>query len=266
MTFLRKVLDFYLQGSLHVALSVFSLVKITQFFLHIQSSFELETFVFFASVTGYNFVKYADVNLRKSIRGNGIRLLTLITGLASVFFFLKLQAVVKMGFVFFGILTALYALPIIPKKVNLRNWAGIKIYWVSACWSGVTVLLPVLNAGISFTKDVWLLVIQRFILVFVLLLIFEIIDLRHDKSSLKTIPQQIGIRKTKMLGILLLLLFCGLEVFSSQFQFSPLLLKLLIIIVIAIFLAFANEKRSKYYTSFWVESIPVLWWLLLFLV
>jgi hypothetical protein len=32
---------------------------------------------------------------------------------------------------------------------------------------------------------------------------------------------------------------------------------------IAVALAFANEKRSKYYTSFWVESIPVVWWLLL---
>jgi hypothetical protein len=28
-------------------------------------------------------------------------------------------------------------------------------------------------------------------------------------------------------------------------------------------LAFANEKRTKYYTSFWVESVPILWWILL---
>jgi hypothetical protein len=27
-------------------------------------------------------------------------------------------------------------------------------------------------------------------------------------------------------------------------------------------LAFANQKRHKYYTSFWAESIPIFWWLM----
>ena len=30
-------------------------------------------------------------------------------------------------------------------------------------------------------------------------------------------------------------------------------------------LSFANKKKTIYYTSFWVESIPILWWLLVFL-
>jgi len=35
-------------------------------------------------------------------------------------------------------------------------------------------------------------------------------------------------------------------------------------IVTTLFLAFANEKRTKYYTSFWVESIPIFWWVCIF--
>jgi hypothetical protein len=44
-------------------------------------------------------------------------------------------------------------------------------------------------------------------------------------------------------------------IFEIAIEFS-------IAFVIALFLAFANEQRSRYYTSFWVESIPIVWWLL----
>jgi len=60
-----------------------------------------------------------------------------------------------------------------------------------------------------------------------------------------------------------LLVFCGLEIFNINVDFSSSVLQLILIFVIAIFLTFANEKRSKYYTSFWVESVPILWWFLL---
>ena len=114
---------------------------------------------------------------------------------------------------------------------------------------------------------------QRFALIFVLILIFEIIDLSNDDPHLKTVPQQMGVKRTKILGYILLIIFCVLELFNSNvngnlnFQFfsQQLLLIFAIAILVALFLAFANEKRSKYYTSFWVESIPIVWWLLLLL-
>jgi hypothetical protein len=125
--------------------------------------------------------------------------------------------------------------------------------------------LPVLNANVSITSDFYLKCIQRFILIFVLILIFEIIDLAKDDPHLKTVPQQIGVKRTKHLGFFLLALFFGLNFFSFvvdvDFEYSS----LIITIVAAFFLAFANEKRSKYYTSFWAESVPILWWLMLVL-
>jgi hypothetical protein len=84
---------------------------------------------------------------------------------------------------------------------------------------------------------------------------------------LKTVPQQFGVKNTKLLGFVLLICFCGLSFFNTNtnfnFQFLELLLLLnfAIAIIIALFLFFANENRSKYYTSFWVESVPILWWL-----
>jgi hypothetical protein len=96
-------------------------------------------------------------------------------------------------------------------------------------------------------------------------LVFEIIDLANDDPHLKTVPQQIGVRRTKLLGLLLLLPFYFLEFLKSNFDKNQLVVNLLLVIMISLFLIFANDKRSKYYTSFWVETIPIVWWMLLIL-
>jgi len=186
-----------------------------------------------------------------------------------IFYFFKLQFTTKIVAALFLILTILYTLPFFPNTKNARNWAGLKIYIVAICWVGVTVILPILNSGISFQNSLYIIALQRFLLIFSLILIFEIIDLKTDDPHLKTVPQQIGIKNTKVLGFVLLIIFCGLGFFNinsngnGNFQLLELLLNFVIAFVIAIFLYFANENCSKYYTSFWVESIPILWWLLI---
>ena len=136
-------------------------------------------------------------------------------------------------------------------------------------------MLPILNSEISFQDSFYIIALQRFFLIFPLILIFEIIDLKMDDPHLKTVPQQIGVKNTKILGFVLLIVFIGIGFFNGNgningngngnIQFIELLLNFVIAIVIAIFLYFSNENRSKYYTSFWVESIPIFWWILLVL-
>jgi hypothetical protein len=88
--------------------------------------------------------------------------------------------------------------------------------------------------------------------------VFEIIDIQFDTLNLKTLPQRIGVQKTKQLGYFLLSLFLGIDI---MIQSQWILLNFLFIVIIAIFLFFSHEKKSKYYTIFWVESIPIFWWL-----
>lgn len=271
MKILKKAFDFYIEGSIHVALSVYSLVQMTNFMFHIPEDKPLANFAFFGAIVGYNFVKYeALIRGQKTQMQNKLKaivILSFLSLLAVGFYFFQLQRITQIVSVGFFILTLLYALPFFPNRKNARNWAGVKIYIVALCWVGVTVVLPVLNAEISITSSFYLKCIQRFILVFVLILIFEIIDLAKDDPHLQTVPQQIGVKQTKKLGYVLLMFFCVLELFNSNgnFQFLPLIFEIVIAIVIVLFLAFANEKRSKYYTSFWAESVPILWWLLLIL-
>jgi hypothetical protein len=84
-----------------------------------------------------------------------------------------------------------------PNRRNARNWAGVKIYIVALCWVGVTLVLPVVNAHISLGLDFYLKCAQRFI--FCVDSNFEILDLANDDPHLHTVPQQIGVSKTKLL-------------------------------------------------------------------
>jgi len=269
MKIFRKTVDFYLDGSIHVGLSCFCLVRISQCHFNISKDFVMAYFAFFGTIVGYNFVKFVALFSEKQtkiqLKLKGILVLSILSFLAVGFYFFQLQKSTQIIAIVFLIFTLLYALPFFPNRKNARNWAGVKIYIVSLCWVGVTIVLPVLNADILVSTDFYLQCFQRFILIFVLILIFEIIDLAKDDPHLQTVPQQIGVRNTKILGFCLLIIFCSLELFRNTTEILSLILEFIIATVIVLFLAFANENRSKYYTSFWVESIPILWCILLLL-
>jgi hypothetical protein len=239
--------------------------------LNITTDNSVAWFAFFGTIVGYNFVKFdalarANKNKMRS-RLKAIAIFSFVSLFMVIYFFSKLHYMTKIVASLFLVLTILYTLPFFPNTKNARNWAGLKIYIVAICWVGVTVVLPILNSGISFQNYFYIIALQRFFLIFPLILIFEIIDLKTDDPHLKTVPQQIGVKNTKELGFVLLIIFCGLGLFNGNingnFQVLDLLLNFVIAIVIAIFLYFSNENCSKYYTWFWVESVPIFWWLLM---
>lgn len=266
MRLLKAIFDFYLHGSIHVALAVYALVRMTFHFFHIDYDEPMALFAFFGTIVGYNFVKYDELVRAKKLKitneRKAIVVLSLVSFIAATYYFFQLETITKLvGIGFLG-LTMLYTLPFFPKIGNARNWAGVKIYIVAFCWAGVTLFLPIVNAHLPLSHDVWLKFCQRFLLVIILILIFEIIDLKHDDISLQTVPQKLGIEKTKLVNIFLLVLFYCLEFLKSDFQVVQLWINLILILLIALFTVFAHPKRSSYYTSFWVESVPVFWWLL----
>jgi len=266
---IQRLFDFYLKSSIHVALSVYALVRMTQYMFVISYDENIAYFAFFGTIVGYNFVKYdALARAKKSMMRNELKmiaLLSFISFMAVGYYFFQLERITQVIAVFVLLLTLLYTLPFFPNRKNARNWAGVKIYIVALCWVGVTLMLPLVNAHHDLDSDFFIKCIQRFILVFNLILVFEIIDLNTDDPHLKTVPQQIGVKRTKYLGLLLLIPFYFLEFLKNNFVEKQLLVNLILVVMLAAFLLFSNENRSKYYSSFWVESIPILWWLMVVL-
>jgi len=273
MRVLKAIFDFYINASIHVALAVYALGWITLESFNILYDENVLYFMFYATITGYNFVKYFGVAKwhHRSLANwlKVIQIFSLICFILFCYYALKLQTKVLLFIAVFGAITFFYAIPFLPKrffidaKQNLRSISGLKIYVIALVWSGVTVFLPLFNNNVEWNTDVWITILQRFVFVIVLMFPFEIRDLRYDSLKLATIPQKIGVKRTKVIGILLMLVFFLLEYFKDEINAGNILIHLLVFLITVLFLVFTNEKRSKYYSSFWVESIPVFWLLLI---
>jgi hypothetical protein len=148
------------------------------------------------------------------------------------------------------------------EKQNLRSVGGIKIYVIALVWTGVTVFIPLINNGVNIYEEVYITALQRFVFVIVLTFPFEIRDLRFDSLKLATIPQKIGKRWTKIIGVMLLVIFYALEFFKTEVFLKGHLVLLIISLITFFMLIKAMVNQGKYYSGFWVEGIPILWLLL----
>ena len=269
MTILKRFLNFYVNTSLHVALSACALTWMTLIQFGINYDKNSVFFVFFASVTGYNFVKYFGIAKfhHRSLAGwlKTIQVFSLLAFLALCYFAFKLETDTLVLIAILGAITFLYAIPLLPKKYfideqkNLRQISGLKIYIIALVWALATVILPLINNKVTLDYDVGIIGVQRFVFVIVLMLPFEIRDLNYDSLKLATIPQKIGIKKTKGIGVLLLVVFVLLEFFKDNLASGTIITTVVIAVVTFLVLMFSHKKQSKYYSAFWVESLPILW-------
>ncbi|RMA57127.1 UbiA prenyltransferase family protein [Ulvibacter antarcticus] len=262
MKYLNWLFSFYINASIHVTFAVLSLVGITLLEYDLKISFSLWALLLFGTISAYNFVKYASVaGLHHRSLTNSLKVIQVFSficfGLLLFFMFhVALDTLLVLGA--FGLLTFLYAVPLLKRK-NLRTFGGLKIFVVALVWAGVTVFVPMAEAKMQITTDCWLSFFQRFLMVIVLTLPFEIRDLLYDAVYLKTLPQQLGERKAKLLGIFFLTVTIILEGFKDEISIAHLVSLIAICILMGGFLVLSEKKQTRYFASFWVEGIPIIW-------
>lgn len=262
MQFFKSVFNFYLESSIHVSFAVvaFTLATYFEFQLPIQKS--LLGFIFFGTITAYNFIKYAGIaevhhrSLAKNLKL--IQLFSLVSFAFFIYYLFQTSRNVLFASLALGAVTVMYILPFYRKK-NLRNFEGLKIYVVAFVWAGVSVLLPWIDSENSWNADLVLTFFQRFLWVLVLIIPFEIRDLIYDDVSLGTLPQKLGIKKTKVLGIVFLLIILFLEGFKDEINVLFFVSFLLGLLATGIFLVLSKKNQKDYFSSFWVEGIPLFW-------
>jgi hypothetical protein len=269
MTLFKRFLDFYINSSLHVALAVLSFSVLTTYELNLMGSIFFYSATFCASVAGYNFVKYFGLtkfyyrSLTTKLKYIQLVSVLSLTGFGFVFF--QLQKSSQIVYVFLALITFLYAIPMgIKTPKNLRSVGGVKIYIIAFVWAMTTVVLPILESQLVLSLDHYILVLQRIFIVIVLMLPFEIRDLDVDQLYLSTIPQKIGIQNTKIIGYALLGDSILLEFFKHQFNLNRFLILTFSVVLLAVFLAKSTKKRNRYYSVFWVEAIPIIVLILVF--
>lgn len=243
MLSLRKILNFYIRSSIHVGLAVFCLVQLS------NPQWNSYSFlVLLGTIVGYNFLKYSEWFLsNKLFRFHfiGILSVTLISALGFLLLFLQQDSSLQLDLIIAFALVVLY--PFIRKK----GW--IKPFYVSFVVSYITLFIP-----LNWHEEIVLLFIQRFLLLSSVMIPFEILDSTTDAVAMKTLPHLFGIQRTKQIGYVLVVLYCVVSFHSLDCLYPCFIYALSSVVAIY----FSTEKRSWYYTSFWVESLPVFWLLI----
>lgn len=268
MKLLKTILDFYIKSSIHVAFAVISLVGVWSLEFETDLSGYFYGFVFFATITGYNFVKYAEIaGLHHRSLTNSLQAIQLFSSFAfALFVYCSFYVDPKtiIGGVAFSGLTFFYAVPVTQNK-SLRTLAGLKVLIVALVWAGVTTILPVLESHLTFNTDVWITFLQNVFIVLALLIPFEIRDLQFDKLSLGTMPQKWGVKVTKFLGVALLFGAITIESFKDVLSTSHISALLLTCVITIVAIVVSRKKQTKYFAAFWVESIPIIYFFLMVL-
>lgn len=266
MRTLKAIFDFYLDASIHVAIAVISLTGVTFYLLESSLDSNLLSFIFFGVIVCYNFIKYGVEAYKYLIVSNAyhkiIQVFSFISFVFAIYFLVQLDERIWIATLVLGVLSALYAIPLLPKAKNLRNLAGLKVYIVAFVWAGFSVLLPVLDAKMLLDWDFAVTYIQRMMLVLVLILPFEIRDMQWDDKSLRTLPQLLGEKVARRLGMGLTLIFFLLTFLKDEIHQQEIVLRLILSAILIFALSSNKRLQSKYFVMFWVEAIPIFWFCL----
>lgn len=262
---MKGVFNFYLEGSIHVSMAVCAFAAMSFATFHTPVDIPFLVFLFLGTITGYNFVKYAPLagfhhrSLTRHIKA--IQIFSFLLFFAFLYAYYTMPGVIQLGSFVLGLLTLFYIIPFL-KSHNLRNLSGLKIFVVAFVWAGVTVLLPWLLHLETSSASMGMVFLQRFLWVLVLTLPFEIRDMVYDDPNLGTIPQRLGIKGTRIFGMGILLAIFVLELGREGRDVSELLLLGVMLLITGVFLIISEKNQSRYLSAFWVESIPILWWVL----
>ena len=268
MSFFKKFFNFYIYSNIHVSLAGMCLTKITLLEFGISENTS-PLFVFFSTIISYNAIRFINIDKIRDISAAWITsykseliMLNIISliGLIMTTYLLNFKALLLL--LPFVLSTSLYISPFKLWKLNLRDVPGLKLFLISFSWAGVTVLFPIVQNELEISKNIILLFFERFLFLLAITIPFDIRDIDYDSPKISTLPQVIGIRKSKMVGIISLILFILIGYYRLAYFGDTMLVIFIMAILSSILIGFSSKNQSNYYSSFWVEAIPVIWFIL----
>jgi 4-hydroxybenzoate polyprenyltransferase len=156
------------------------------------------------------------------------------------------------------------------KKVRIRELLFLKIPILAFVWAISTVVLPLTEQNISIFSPLtlWMLV-NRFLFIFALCIPFEVRDYEFDKNSnVRTLPVVYGIKITRLVGIIIILL----EIISHHIFLPGLVSNGRIItaldmsaIIALTWIIFEKRNSPSYYYKYLVDGTMLLRFIFVFL-
>lgn len=269
MSLIKRWFSFYVFANVHVGLAAWCLTKITITDFEVEND-SLAYFVFFATILSYNFIRVIRLDSLNSMIGNWIRSnkrsliilnsLCLMSIIYLLFFFSTLEFLFLVPFF---LLSLFYVIPLTAKIKGLRQIPGLKLIIISFTWAAVTVYFPLLSSNLLESDELRIVFIQRLLFIMAITIPFDIRDTHLDVPDLKTLPQLIGVGNSKAFAIFLIVVFQWLDYYRAPHLGISFAVTGIVSVFSVLLILGARERQKRFYSSFWVESIPILWYGLL---
>ena len=83
--------------------------------------------------------------------------------------------------------------------------------------------------------------------------------MKYDEENLRTLPQVLGVKTSKIMGIVLCVFYLTIIVYGNSIGLPIYSHEIIMIVVTTVAICFSDKFKSDYYASFLVEAIPLLW-------
>lgn len=220
LAWIKAGVEALLYSSVFISFCAFGLTIETYLLTGLEVSLPMAVFVFLATLFTYNISSvqrtWRGWSAMQDHRSWGIRhqqqlavlALLSLAGATALFFIYSLR--INLWFVLaLALVSVGYTVPLVYKRSRpFRSVPLLKVFLIALVWSAVTVLFPLIDAGVATDFAVLLLWLRRFLFILALALLFDIRDYTYDRSTRTlTFPGLIGQGYTRLLSLALLLLY-----------------------------------------------------------
>ncbi len=229
LAWIKAGVEALLYSSVFISLCAFGLTVETYLLTGLEVSLPMAGFVFLATLFTYNIsslqrtwhgwsaARHHQSWVIRHQQQLAILALLSLSGAIALFFIYRLRInlwfVLVLAFVSVG-----YTVPLLYKRIRpFRSVPLLKVFLIALVWSAVTVLFPLIDAGVTTDNAVLVLWLRRFLFILALALLFDIRDYTYDRSTRTlTFPGLIGEGYTRLLSLALLLLYLLLIIGTEE--------------------------------------------------
>ncbi len=263
---LKYYIKFIIYGNFIIALGAYCLAEITLINNDqgriIDSSSIL---LFFSTLTAYNLQRIIKIKTafpeNPGERHNWIKenriflmILSLISSIAALFYidFNQIESLAIIILISFISIAYVY----VNNGKGLREIPFFKIFLVGAIWGIGTVLIPLMYHTVNINQLHYLQILRIITLIIAITIPFEIRDLKYDKPEIRTIPQVVGIKGSKIAGIVLMLSFLAISVVLNTNNTADIIMTFTCILLIS----FSGMRKKENYYLLLVDGSLVFWY------
>lgn len=262
-----KLLDFFIYSNLLISIACFLFTLQTALAFHASETAAaffgitnfIATFSLYSLQRIYQSTKpYTDHRLAWYHRNKKI-LFTLILVFISLYYsiFINNYVVFKYGLLMYLPAAAFSVIYFLP-PFALRRMPVSKIFLIGGVWAYTSVFIPLLyNEGVFSFSNIGFgetsYIVAQLLFIAAICVPFDIRDMENDRqNSIKTLPVQFGLGKSKTIGIILLLTYVFLAQNTIQFTVFGITGLLGILLIY-----FSFEHKHRYFFSVLVDGLII---------